>query len=203
MNRESPEANEPVPEFSQESIPEISPEELQEMIDQLPILRGMLDERELELSRMKSEHVPNAFEIIRLQQEIRELQEEISGREEFVPNAKGGQTMPEGILMPSRDESEPTEYAGREPEFPNKSVVVTDEGKEVIIVGYLIDKGLYVIAGKAKPLFRISPGRFRPKESSRPKPEFFTPQEPPPTPVGGNDRYSRWECNAPISQSRS
>src|SRR3989338_9551412 len=198
MNQESPEINEPTPESAHQFVPEISPEELQEMIDQLPVLREMLGEREIELRRLQAEHVSNAFEIMRLQQEIRELNEEISGREEFVSDTEVSQMRPGEILMPSRDESEPTEYAGREPEFPNKSVVVTDEGKEVIIVGYLIDKGLYVIAGKAKPLFRISPGRFRPKESSRPKPEFFTPQEPPPTPVGGNDRYSRWECNAPI-----
>src|SRR3989304_1632386 len=140
MNQESPEINEPTPESAHQFVPEISPEELQEMIDQLPVLREMLGEREIELRRLQAEHVSNAFEIKRLQQEIRELNEEISGREKIDSDDGGSQMRPGEILMPSRDESEPTEYAGREPRFPKKSVVLTDENEEVVIVDYLADK---------------------------------------------------------------
>src|SRR3989338_4941560 len=99
MNQESPEINEPTPESAHQFVPEISPEELQEMIDQLPVLREMLGEREIELRRLQAEHVSNAFEIMRLQQEIRELNEEISGRGEVVFDTAGHPMAPGGVFM--------------------------------------------------------------------------------------------------------
>ena len=46
-----------------------------------------------------------------------------------------------------------------------RTLVLTDEDEEVLIVNYLKDKGLYVVSRKdgRGPLFRISPARLRPK----------------------------------------
>lgn len=76
----------------------------------------------------------------------------------------GGGAMQE-FPMPSHDESGPTEFAGRDPEFKRRTIVTTDEGNEVVIVNYLKDKGLYVVSRKdgRGPLFRISPAHLRPK----------------------------------------
>lgn len=65
--------------------------------------------------------------------------------------------------MPSRDESEPTEFAGQEPQFARQALVTTDQNEDVIIVDYLKDKGLYVVSREDGhgPLFRISPARLR------------------------------------------
>ena len=73
--------------------------------------------------------------------------------------------MPRKFPMPNRDESKPTECAGKNPEFELKSVVATDDGREILIVGYLINEGLYVVSQKdgQGPLPRISPARLRSK----------------------------------------
>lgn len=70
------------------------------------------------------------------------------------------------------DTSEPTKYAGREQEFALKSAMKTAEGKKVIIVDYLKEKGLYVVAnidppGTVSPLYRISPDKLSPLEQEK------------------------------------
>lgn len=74
--------------------------------------------------------------------------------------------MPREFSMPKRDENEPTEYAGQEPEFARLASVRTDDGEEVVIVNYLKEQGLYVVSRKdgQGPLFRISPARLRRRE---------------------------------------
>ncbi|MFA5777378.1 MAG: hypothetical protein WC906_02990 [Parcubacteria group bacterium] len=67
--------------------------------------------------------------------------------------------------MPN-DASEKSEYAGKEPEYENKSVMLTSEGKKVTILNYQQDKGLYVVMNLDEvemhsPAYRISPGELR------------------------------------------
>lgn len=73
--------------------------------------------------------------------------------------------MPRDIPMPSRDESESTEFAGQDPRFARRTLVLTDEDEEVLIVNYIKERGLYVVTRKDGhgPLFRINPARLRPK----------------------------------------
>lgn len=73
--------------------------------------------------------------------------------------------MPRELPMPSRDESEPTEFAGRDPAFAIRTLVLTDENEEVLIVNYIKERGLYVVSRKdgQGPLFCISPARLCPK----------------------------------------
>ena len=81
--------------------------------------------------------------------------------------------MPIEFQMPKYDQSESTEYAGREAEYERRAIVETIDGESVIIVDYLKDKGLYVVSKISKidepnvrsPLFRISPDKIKPKET--------------------------------------
>lgn len=64
------------------------------------------------------------------------------------------------------DTSEKSEYAGKEPEYENKSVMLTSDGKKVTILNYQHDKGLYVVmnldeTGTRSPAYRISPDKLR------------------------------------------
>ena len=79
--------------------------------------------------------------------------------------------MPIEFQMPKYDQSESTEYAGREAEYERRAIVETIDGESVIIVDYLKDKGLYVVSkigdepNVRSPLFRISPDKIKPKEA--------------------------------------
>ncbi len=78
--------------------------------------------------------------------------------------------MPIEFRMPKYDQSESTEYAGREAEYEHRAIVETIDGESVIIVDYLKDKGLYVVSkidepNVRSPLFRISPDKIKPKEA--------------------------------------
>lgn len=78
--------------------------------------------------------------------------------------------MPIEFQMPNYDQSESTEYAGREAEYERRAIVETIDGESVIIVDYLKDKGLYVVSkidepNVRSPLFRISPDKIKPKEA--------------------------------------
>lgn len=64
------------------------------------------------------------------------------------------------------DLSEETKYAGKDPEYRNREVLQTDQGKEVVVVDYLKNLGLYVVSeteqdGIVSPMFRISPDRLK------------------------------------------
>lgn len=65
-----------------------------------------------------------------------------------------------------RDTSEKSKYANEEPEYENKSVMLTSDGKKVTILNYQHDKGLYVVMnfdepGTRSPAYRISPDKLR------------------------------------------
>ena len=82
MNPEKkPQFNKPEEESSMEAQ-EMSPEDFEEMIDQIPALKEMLEERKSRLEELKKSPGKNAGEIQALEAEIAELQEEISAREE-------------------------------------------------------------------------------------------------------------------------
>lgn len=68
---------------SSESVPEMSPEDLNEMLDQIPILKDMLQERENRLRQIENDPNADSRELGNLKQEIEELKEEIKGREEL------------------------------------------------------------------------------------------------------------------------
>jgi len=60
------------------------------------------------------------------------------------------------------DTSRKSEYAGKEAEYDNKSVMLTDEGRKVVILNYQKSEGLYAVmnldeAGTRSPAYRISP----------------------------------------------
>jgi hypothetical protein len=66
--------------------------------------------------------------------------------------------------MPN-DTSEKSEYAGKEPEYENKSIMLTSDGKKVTILNYQKDKGLYVVMNlneveTRSPAYRVSPGEL-------------------------------------------
>jgi len=68
--------------------------------------------------------------------------------------------------MPKMDGSEATEYAGKEPEYENRSVMLTDEGQKVVVLNYQKEAGLYVVtnvdeAGTRSPAYRISPDKLK------------------------------------------
>lgn len=67
-----------------EGIVEMSPEDFAEMIDQIPALKEMLQEREMRLSELEKDLNANAQETRALRAEIEELRQEISEREELV-----------------------------------------------------------------------------------------------------------------------
>ena len=66
-----------------ESAVEMSPEDFAEMIDQIPTLKEMLQEREIRLIDLEKDTSVNASEIETLRVEIEELRQEISEREEL------------------------------------------------------------------------------------------------------------------------
>jgi len=70
------------------------------------------------------------------------------------------------------DISEKSEYANKEPEYENKSIMLTDEGKKVIILNYQKEKGLYAVInvyepGVHSPAYRISPDKLRKIEEEK------------------------------------
>jgi septal ring factor EnvC (AmiA/AmiB activator) len=72
----------PVPENESEKLPEISPEEFREMLDQVPALKEMLQERKSELELLEASPSADNNRIETLKTEIEELEFEIQGREE-------------------------------------------------------------------------------------------------------------------------
>ena len=67
-----------------EGAAEMSPEDFAEMIEQLPILKEMLQEMETELSALEKDAHVNSQEIETLRVEIEELRQEIPEREELL-----------------------------------------------------------------------------------------------------------------------
>ncbi len=67
-----------------ESVVEMSPEDFAEMINQLPILKEMLQERKTRLMDLEKDANANVSEIETLKVEIEELQQEITEREELL-----------------------------------------------------------------------------------------------------------------------
>lgn len=63
---------------------ELSPEDFAEMLDQIPALKEMLQEREIKLSELEKGPNANAQEVGTLRVEIEELRQEISEREELL-----------------------------------------------------------------------------------------------------------------------
>ncbi len=63
---------------------ELSPEDFQEMLDQIPALKEMLQEREIKLLELEKNPSANVQEIEALKTEIEELRQEISEREELL-----------------------------------------------------------------------------------------------------------------------
>ncbi len=74
----------------------------------------------------------------------------------------------------TREEFAAAEYAGKDPEYENRSVMETVEGQKVMILNYLKDKGLYVVMNLDEkevrsPAYRVSPNRLRKIEDNREK----------------------------------
>jgi len=74
--------------------------------------------------------------------------------------------------IPKTDTSEPSEYAGKEPEYENGSVMMTNEGKKVVILNYKKESGLYVVTnvdevGTRSPAYRVSPDKLRKIEEEK------------------------------------
>ncbi len=69
-------------ENDSEKLPQISPEDLKEMHDQIPALREMLDDRRVELKSLEDSSSENVERMEVLKTEIEELELEIQGREE-------------------------------------------------------------------------------------------------------------------------
>lgn len=68
-------------------------------------------------------------------------------------------------LPPEIEKLEPTEYAGMPPEYEKQSVVMLGN-KEVIILHYYVEKGLYMVADKIDhpgktPAYPVSPAQLR------------------------------------------
>lgn len=80
MNIETPE-NDPE---EIENVVEISPEDFAEMLNQLPILKEMLQERETKLLDLEKDANATVSEIETLKVEIEELRQEISEREDLL-----------------------------------------------------------------------------------------------------------------------
>lgn len=82
MNPEkAPKFNKPEEEQSPE-IREMSPEDFEEMMSQIPVFKEMLEERRHRLEELRKSPKNNTEEIQVLETEIAELQEEIFAREE-------------------------------------------------------------------------------------------------------------------------
>lgn len=67
-----------------ENVVEMSPEDFQVMIAQLPVLKEMLQEREKRITDLGKDTSANAQEVETLRVEIEELRQEISEREELL-----------------------------------------------------------------------------------------------------------------------
>ena len=65
-------------------VPEMSPEDFGEMLDQIPALEEMLEERKARLEELRKNPKENSSEIETLETEIGELQTEISERKELL-----------------------------------------------------------------------------------------------------------------------
>lgn len=68
--------------------------------------------------------------------------------------------------MPPDEGESKSEFAGKEPEHELKKVMMTTEGKKVVIVDYVKNLGLYVVSnvddGESRsPLYRISPDKLK------------------------------------------
>lgn len=80
---------EPTPEENKNNLPEnasempMSPEDFQEMMDQIPTLREMLEERKKELGELGEDTAENTQRKLELKTEIEELAAEIEAREEL------------------------------------------------------------------------------------------------------------------------
>lgn len=79
---ETPKFNKAEEESSLE-ISEMPPEDFQEMIDQTPVHKEMLEERKIRLEELKRNPETNLGKIQNLETEIAELEEEISEREDI------------------------------------------------------------------------------------------------------------------------
>jgi len=66
--------------------------------------------------------------------------------------------------MPSPEEydTEPSKYAGQDPDYENQTVMSTDSGKRVIILQYLKSEGLYVVTNVDEPGTRSSAYKINP-----------------------------------------
>ena len=67
--------------------------------------------------------------------------------------------------MPSSHDTNPSDYAGQERQYANKSMMQTTSGERVIIMDYLKDVGLYVVMnvdnpGTVSPAYRIQPDKL-------------------------------------------
>ncbi|MDO8676247.1 MAG: hypothetical protein Q7K16_01170 [Candidatus Azambacteria bacterium] len=67
-----------------EGVVEMSPEDFQEMIDQIPALKEMLQEREMQLAELGKDLNTSGQETEAISLEIEELKQEISEREELL-----------------------------------------------------------------------------------------------------------------------
>ncbi len=68
-------------------------------------------------------------------------------------------------IMPTHYETEPSAYAGKEPEYEGRQVMRTTSGEKVMIMRYLKDEGLYVVtsvdqAGVISPPYKINPDKL-------------------------------------------
>lgn len=76
-------------------------------------------------------------------------------------------------MMPTGFDTQPSEYAGQEPEFEKRQAIQTTSGEKVIIMDYLKDEGLYVVSnvdkpGVTSPAYKISPDKLvKPKEETK------------------------------------
>lgn len=66
----------------EERFPQMSEADVEEMRDQIPILKEMLVERKIELSQLEANPGTNQTRIVDLKTEIEELELEIEGRVE-------------------------------------------------------------------------------------------------------------------------
>lgn len=82
------------------------------------------------------------------------------------------------IKIPSFEEYdvEPSEYAGKEPEYQNGEMMMTTSDKKVRIMNYLKDSGLYVVMNidrepVVSPAYKINPNKLKKIEASKEKSE--------------------------------
>lgn len=80
------------------------------------------------------------------------------------------------IKIPSFEEYdvEPSEYAGKEPEYRNGEIMMTTSDKKVRVMNYLKDSGLYVVMNVDKepvvsPAYKVNPNKLKKMEVSKKK----------------------------------